>query len=338
MRLCPKCGYENTDGAALCSHCNASLPSVDAPKTEPSKESGGKLQMVDIKTIEAETKLAEECMGKGDLDLAGLVLRNASALNVLTEQANLDARSQYIANLQKRLETLQASARRTCVACGGTGKRAGGSAGAAGASAPCVRCSGMGQMKGAGKPSERKSRIAKAIEAFKDLEQGRSYLSEGNVWVPRDVSERLTIPQRALLRRAAPVPCSNCLGLGVLDCTICRGLGESKCTVTGCVGGKVVVEEYDSLTRGKLKKVFECRTCGGKGSILCAECHGSGAATCAACSGSGQRATCPDCDGQGYGNCKRCKGTGSVTGGKCPDCRGETVSLCATCRGDGRKR
>ena len=55
-----------------------------------------------------------------------------------------------------------------------------------------------------------------------------------------DLAAKLDVKQQALVRSACPMPCKDCMGLGVQDCGRCKGVARVKCTAEGCQNGWVI--------------------------------------------------------------------------------------------------
>ncbi len=348
--VCRKCGYESPEGSEICSHCKAKLP---ASQLKPQAEAApgdnmlasGKLKWIDSKVIEDELNLALRYLDAGDFDLANLYAKNASALEILANPAVKEGRSDKIVEIRRKSETGGMSAGRKCHLCGGTGKFVLETTGLNNkttkisvADKVCQQCNGTGKVLKPTTMDERRFKLGRAKNRFIELQQGRKFVPMGGAWVPAEFEGKFSVKQAVQVKRAVAAPCSECMGLGRMDCTKCKGLGEVKCTYSGCVNGKVEIEDEGKIVKGKDKKIVNCKMCNGNGFVPCLDCRGQGNLVCKKCSGSGERAVCVRCGGQGTIACRRCQGAGTVKDAPCQECRGDGVVECTACSGDGRKR
>lgn len=341
--VCPKCGHENKPEAAACSHCSAGLPAV---KKKAETVSGPReTRYLSAAAVESEIALAGEYFGKEDYDLADLFLKNAAALDMLTDPRSTGGHSGRIPELRKKCQTGGMSVRGSCSDCGGTGKGSMQVTSLSGetttmdvAGKSCAKCGGTGFVLRPSTMDERRYKLGRAASRFTAIQQSRKMVPVGGTWVPADIEKDLSPRQVASIKRVTAVSCATCAGLGRVDCKRCKGLGNGKCTVSQCVKGMVEVDTEGQLVKGKGKKTVKCKICGGAGRLTCADCSGKGSRVCEKCNGSGERALCVKCSGQGLLTCKRCAGTGSAKEALCGDCRGAGVVECGACNGDGRKK
>lgn len=348
--ICAKCGFENDDNRATCSHCNAPLP-AKAAATEaaaPPAPAGllpGKLGFLDPAIVEDEINEARKCLPE-KAEVAKLFLLNAQALEMLTDPARSSNRPAAIEELVKRCDQGGSLVRIKCPACAGTGLRKYITSSLRGEQnvrdtqgLPCSDCSGTGYITRRAVVSDVKYRRARALDEYRSAQQARKYVPIGAAWVPQILETQLTVRQQAQICRVTAAPCSVCSGLGRTDCPTCHGEGQIKCTNHGCVNGRVKVVKSDSRLI-KIRDADEeiCKVCGGTGRLTCEKCGGRGSLLCSACGGSGQRPPCAKCSAQGFLTCTRCNGMGQTAKGICDACGGEGLVLCPTCRGDGRKR
>lgn len=354
--LCNKCGYENEKEATVCTHCKAALspvkkdpkPSVsESPVVKGSTFSkSGKLQYLAPKVVEDEIEHARKEIANKDVEVGKLFLRNARALEYLTDPGVESTRTKVIFALVKGCESNAVVSGSTvkCPVCDGSGKTMMKVQSLTGEvsylempSRPCPKCSGKGEIVRGATVDDLKTRLGQAMKRYRDIQDSRKYVSNGGAWIPFDLEQKLTIRQSALLRKGVAAKCPACMGSGLVDCTTCKGLGIVKCPVAKCNRGMVEVFTDKAIVDTlKVLRTEKCKTCGGSGSISCGQCKGVGGTVCGKCSGSGDRPDCTKCDGKGFTSCKKCNGAGSAGDVPCTVCGGDGASLCTYCSGDGK--
>lgn len=350
--VCPKCGYENWQGGRQCEHCKAELPEVKTAGESLEQENpdcvlldNGKLQFLKPSVVEAEIQLGNLYSATGEVDVARLFLRNAAALDMLTDPASKNDRAARIVDLLKKNELGRRTAQRQCPLCNGTGKSVVRMVSLKGEVSfpeihgkPCQKCGGSGTVSGPVTVDDRKLAAGRAASGYAALQRSRKYVPEGGAWVPLAIGEKLSRRQVVLLRRAVSAPCPLCMGNGCVDCAQCKGTRDVKCTNPKCVQGTTQVEASAGLTKTKITRSEKCKVCGGKGMIACPGCNGTGSVLCKACNGTGELPLCKKCSGQGFSSCSKCNGTGTQKQVGCSTCGGEGITICSSCNGDGRKK
>jgi hypothetical protein len=353
--VCPKCGYENNSALSACTHCRGELPGVrtapPAPLPEPEsvpRRVAANLNpegYLDPRLVEREVAMAKDHFRQGNVEIGRLLLRNAAALDLLTDPHEPSKRSEEILKLLSRCDSLGASVKRRCPACAGTGKGQARLTGLDGRvdfrdvpGKACGQCKGTGSVRGTGTVSDRKFNIGRAMNRYGTIQQGKKFVPIGGTWVPGDVEEDLTIRQTVQLKRACPAPCEECLGVGRSDCEECKALARVKCGRDGCENGMVRVVNEGTLVKARVSRTEKCRECRGRAFVACGECVGRGSVLCEECGGTGERKLCPKCGGQGLASCRRCNGSGKYRDEACSTCGEQGISLCSSCSGDGRKR
>ena len=350
ITVCPKCGYENDSTRTECLHCRAALP-APTPQTKPTAVAGeqrlkdGKIEFLGGPTVEAEIAEGRQAFKDGDAELARLFLRNASALELLTDTKVENKRAADIAELLGKCDTAARAVRARCPDCNGTGKASMKATSLKGdtvsldvAGKSCAKCGGSGFVYTPGTVDEQKFALGRALNRFATRQQIRKYVAVGGAWVPPDVADKLTVRQTVRLKMAMAAPCEACAGIGRVSCRSCSGTGLIKCTNRGCEAGKVTVTEGGQLGGKKVKRLDKCPVCNGTGSVVCTRCTGTGSLVCTRCNGNGERGLCRSCGGQGFIDCRRCHGTGQYKGEPCTACHGEAVAECTNCNGDGKER
>ena len=352
MVVCPKCGFENDDSRATCVHCQAELPKKAAPL--PAGEGAvpaapglsAKLRYLDPAVVVSEIAEARGYQEK-QVGVAALFLRNAQALEMLTDPAQAGNRAAEIDRLLKATERGGGSVRIKCPACDGSGQRPYATSSLRGeqtvhtvAGLPCTECEGSGFVTRRATMEDVRYRRARAADDYRMAQQARKFVPVGEAWVPQDLETKLAVRQQATIRRITAAPCPTCAGLGRLDCPPCHGDGRVKCKKCAGAGKIKVAAKKDRIIKLHESDSQEqkCAVCAGTGFVTCDPCGGRGTVLCAKCGGNGQRAMCTRCGGQGFATCAKCNGTGQSKTGFCDECGGEGVELCAACRGDGRKR
>jgi hypothetical protein len=339
--VCRECGYENARGAAACRHCRAALPVTAEPRVPSASD---KIEYLGAAVVQDEVEQGQKAMRERDFELARLFLRNAAALETLTDPREGGERAQHILRMLRECESMGGRVGRKCGPCGGSGKRSVSTQTLSGAtlthesSVACTQCRGTGQVLAFGSIDERKFAMGRAQEQFTRVQQSRKFIPIGNAWVPPDFQGRLTARQGASLKRATATPCEECNGLGRVQCPGCDGNGYTRCTNRRCAQGYVEERRDTRLSHSKRTVKQRCSTCGGRSIVACPGCKSEGSILCENCKGTGQRGVCAKCSGQGFADCRRCGGSGLIKTARCSDCGGEGVSFCRTCDGDGRKK
>jgi len=360
-RVCGRCGYENEEFNSECSHCSGPLPEVqgdrsddgDGERGESSEQGADNPSMMAL--VDGEIEAALEYARRSDMEVARLFLKNALAMNGLTEVAEGRVRGARILEHLKQCDRVEGGRLETCPVCGGSGKRmvkiqslastderssafrAEGEYRAV-AGSVCPDCSGAGQVRRARTMDERKFRLGRAKARYVEAQQARRMTMEGNAWVPPAVAEVLSAADSAALRKTVASPCPACAGLGRVDCEECRASGGVPCPGRGCDDGTVEVKVGGGLTGKALVRRQKCATCQGRASVACSVCKGEGSVVCSKCGGSGARPECKKCGGGGVVACKRCDGSGERNGEACGACGRAGFAICSSCGGDGRKR
>jgi len=324
--------------------------SAPAPETAPPPQTSPgeapvKGAQVTEKIVAEELKLGKKYIQEGDLDLGRLFLKNASALDMLRPPGTDTRLSNEIQYLLSRCQAVGARVKRRCTECDGTGKRRVGIRRLRGemeylaSMVNCDRCGGKGFFTDEGQASEGKFRVARALNTYTQLQQGRRYVPVGGAWIPADLESLLTIRQTVTLKRSTALPCEECMGVGRTDCEECKGTALVKCPNRDCENGWVEDEKAGQLSKLSVIRHRErCAICRGRGKAPCEDCTGRGSIVCEECGGTGQRALCSRCGGQGMAPCRRCRGSGTYRGAKCETCGSSGSSLCSSCNGEGRKK
>ncbi|MBA4387836.1 MAG: hypothetical protein C0404_07635 [Verrucomicrobia bacterium] len=350
--LCPKCGYENERTALTCTHCQATIPAPkQQPEKKPASDSGttfqksGKLMFLSGAVAEKEIEQARKLMSEtNDADVVRMLLRNAKALDLLTDPAIENQRLKTIQALKKQCDAVVPTSLIKCPVCDGSGKTMMKVVNMKGeisfievAGRPCPKCLGKGEVSRRAPADERKARQGPALKRFKELQEGRKYIDAGSgAWIPAELDQKLTARQTALVRRAVASDCPLCLGSGLGDCSMCSGVGQVKCPHPKCHRGMVEVFTDKLIVDAKIVRTENCKVCDTKGAVSCRQCEGKGATVCSKCGGTGDRTDCTKCGGRGVVSCKKCGGSGSAGEAVCPDCAGDGNILCTGCNGDGK--
>lgn len=358
LNICPKCGYENENEVSVCTHCKNAIPGrvkAAGPSGEKSDGDVSSEDFVGAELVVDEVRKGREYFEKKQYEVARLFFRNAMALDALSTPSEDKNRSDKILSYINKSEQAGRVVERKCRRCDGTGKQPvkfqqlGNTSETKGMGKPikvsspsgreCERCSGTGVYKSMGTIDEMKFKIGQASSTYNDLQKARKYQPIGNAWVPADLAESITIKQRVLLMRTVVSPCEYCAGFGKIDCRKCKGEGRIECTASGCVKGKVPLEDDDKrIKRMQGDGSKNCPECNGHGTVVCETCKGEGTVLCTRCDGSGERPLCTKCSGQGFAACRKCKGAGTYKGEPCANCGGDGSEMCSSCRGEGRKQ
>jgi len=357
---CPKCGYEQPEGATKCSHCGAALTPPVAATNQPVVTPPA-VRTAWANAAEAEFNKAKAAGLQGKSWLAWFYTRNALALNTLSGETKA-VREADLVKAQKQVERTLCSTEVKCPVCDGSGRRAvkvrmsdGRMQAMSSDSLLCLRCGGSGRLPAVRMSDALNHERAQAARDYTALQQDRNWVGLSGVWLPPDLASGLTLSNRVAIIQALGSPCLNCAGMGVLACTRCEGTGYLKCSNGDCVmgtvtcpdcGGSGTPKKTDRFNRGTLVTSFcntcqgtgriTCKTCRGKAFLPCPVCQGKTALVCKVCNGSGQNPECTKCHGGGLIACTHCKGTGKYRGETCPECQGQGEILCSTCQGVGR--
>ena len=347
LLVCPKCGYEVDATATICAHCGAALPPPKADAAASSALEAPHADTVSTQAMEAartDWRAALDCQVLRP-ELAWAYCENALALSRLVRRDTIamGSGSALAEGLERNRAAVKQSTR-PCAICNGTGRRTVQFQGLSGdkntqvaEGLTCTACGGSGVMRVNRTADELRVLLAQARRDFDAREQAQGRVACGRVWLPQGLADQLSVREQALIRTAAPTPCSSCQGTGVEDCGRCKGSGHVKCSNEGCDNGWIVRKELNTLTtKGNLNRREQCPLCQGTGWNPCPDCHGQGTVACKSCHGSGRSPVCQDCGGQGWSGCARCHGTGKLSdGGVCPDCHGLADRLCPKCHGEG---
>jgi hypothetical protein len=324
LRICPKCGFECPADSTKCTHCEAPL-SGKGP-AEPSRPP---------EEISSSGPSTSKFTPAGKLESLGVETVNELA-KTDPDSGRMDALKKHIQQCNK----LSAALQQECPVCaGGTKSRIKVSTmGKEGrfqdvASRICPRCNGSKFIVRPQTIAQWKEASDKAQAVFAEKEQARKFASVAGAWVPKELSGKLTVSQRAALAQVILAECPDCSGLGFVDCATCQGLGEVKCSAQGCELGQVTIESTGQMVKGKVVRTEDCPACKGTGAASCSDCKGAGKIKCKKCAGSGQAPVCKKCDGAMLVDCRKCKGTGTVKDQPCAECSGEGKMLCPACAG-----
>ena len=357
---CPKCGYEQAEGATKCSHCGAVIVAVTVI-TNPPVATPAETRTPWSGAAEGDFHLAKAAASQNRIWLAWFYARNAIALNTLAGETKAVRET----DLVKALEQLERTLRSTeikCPACDGTGRRetkikmSDGRLQTINAnSLLCLRCGGSGLLPAVRMPDVLNHQRAQVARDYEARQQDRNWTPLAGVWLPPELAAGLTLSNRVAVLHALGSACLNCAGMGILACAKCEGAGYIKCPNGDCLmgtttcpdcGGTGSPKKTDQGNRNVLISTYcktcqatgriICKTCRGKASLSCSTCQGKTALVCKACSGTGQNPECVKCRGSGLIACTHCKGTGKYRDATCPDCQGQGNALCTTCQGVGK--
>ncbi len=347
--VCPSCGREADQGAAVCGHCKAKLakPAAEraAPAAAPEPDKDAAVAALAKAAVESGAAQARELEERApEVALHGYL--NAVALMRLLPEGSLGPGfgEALLAGRGRAMQAL-ARGRDRCRRCGGTGRyqvnlgKVDGKSGVKTASGvACPDCKGTGGHAGYREVGKIKAAIAQGREGFERSRMVAGEVRVGRAFMPAALEALLSNRQRALVMSGAPVPCSACQLTGRQPCRACRGTGWVKCDYEGCRQG-VLQEARRTGARPerRLNQEMEriCPRCDGLGEVRCGVCQGSKSVVCEKCGGGGTGARCQRCTGSGLTDCAKCRGTGAVKGAPCAECKGEGVTLCTTCRGEG---
>ena len=358
LLICQRCGHENTQGVAACTHCATPFPVRDTPSqassdVEEDEAAGNGYLPQEIP--EREIAEGQKYLLERQYDVARFFFLNALALEAATDPA-IDHRQRTDAVLGMIRSAEQASSiiRKACPFCAGSGQRQiafeglrSGGTGATirsdraisvegGSSVRCTHCDGTGVVFAEGTIEERKFARNAAASAYGVYQRARRYEPLGGAWVPPNVIDTLSVRQKARVMRSIVLPCRSCGGFGRSDCRHCNGLGHRPCS--RCNGGRVpVVLARERVQRLGADRTQECDTCEGVGTLACGSCQAEGTIACKACEGSGEADLCRACTARGYVTCNRCRGSKVFRGEACAHCRAEGYLVCSSCKGRGRR-
>jgi hypothetical protein len=344
LDVCDGCGHEVTGRA--CGHCGAARVATapDPASTAARAPTDSRPASPWDKVIEEDIALARDLYRGGRPEVAYHFCRNALAINFLVEDEV--ARKARAVELVKMRDACAASGRfvnRTCPVCEGSGRGVfqpksitSNAALLIRPAGTCKRCGGSGRIKGRETVDETKFRRAQTLTAYREIRLGRTDVMVGSCWLPKGKDKGLNLTQRVALKRAIPLKCENCYGVGREDCSSCRGHGIEACRASGCEGGEVE-EKRAGLSKEDPTIRRPCGICRGTGEEACERCSGSGSKLCGDCGGGGEAKLCKRCEGRGLSNCRKCGGSGVYRDGDCSYCEGG-VAECSSCNGSGRRR
>jgi hypothetical protein len=353
--ICPRCSYEQPEGAVTCNHCGTALPRPPAPSPAPTATPP--TPTVWLATADDNWRKASDAAEQGKLWLAWFYARNAHTLNRMVEATN-STRNVRLVGLLRTLEKHLRPATQPCPLCVGSGKRpryvkmSNGSLQLIPNAKTCPRCNGARTLPARTRADTLVHNRAQAKRDYDALQQDRGWISVEDVWLSPELAANLPLPVRAQLLHIMGSPCLNCAGMGLHACTKCDGAGWIKCTRTDCVAGAMPCADCDGTGKAVTGKPSAkhgaycrtcsslghvlCKTCKGNASLICPTCGGREELVCKTCNGAGQNALCGTCKGDGLLTCNRCRGSGLVKNVTCADCKGLGRGVCANCKGIGR--
>lgn len=359
---CPKCGYEQVEGAEKCSHCNAPLPK---PPPKVVQEVVKPVKPTWALSADEDWRKASEAANQKKLWLAWFYARNAYTLNMMTEGTN-SARATKLIALQQGYEKQLRSATVTCPRCKGTGRadiRIKMSSGREqiihNDASRCKLCDGPGTLPVFVRADVLNHNRAQVKRDYDALQKDRGWDSISGVWLPEDLAREINLKERLELMRTLGSPCVDCAGMGAAACTKCDGAGWIKCSNMTCESGTMPCSDCNGTGKPNKKAVTAtygsgytslgsfCQTCNGTGRVTCKACKGAANLPCQACgnkaitvcktcTGNGQNPLCSRCKGDGSMPCNRCRGAGKIREAACTECGGQGQILCAGCKGVGR--
>lgn len=366
MIICPKCGYEQPENAAICSHCGAALPK---PPPKITTEKPITVKPTWLIAANDDRHKATDASAHQQWWLAWFYARNAYALNTMTESTN-SARAVQLTGMMENFEKQVRSSTTTCPLCRGTGHTdvhiktsSGRDQVMHSDSKLCERCNGAGTLPVVVRADLLNHSRAQIKRDYDALQKDRGWEAVEGAWLPPDLARDLSLKERVQLLRALGSPCLDCAGMGILACTKCDGAGWIKCSNLDCVSGTMPCPDCNGTGKPNLKAAraaattttstryasmgafcqtcsgtgrIVCRICKGQASLVCQSCNGHAVLVCKTCNGNGQNPICSTCKGDGVIVCRRCQGTGKIREAVCPDCKGEGETLCSNCKGVGR--
>ena len=361
LLTCPKCGYEQTEGTAKCTHCGADLP-LPPPKvsTEPVKA----VKPTWAIAADDDWRKSTEAVTAKKLWLAWFYARNAYTLNMMTDGTN-SSRATKLTSLMESYEKKLSTSAVSCPLCKGTGHAdihikltSGRDQVMHSDSAHCKFCDGAGTLGVFVRADLLNHDRAQVKRDYDALQKDRGWVGFSGLWLPEDLTKDLSLKDRVQLMRTLGSPCLDCAGLGKLACIKCDGAGWTKCSNMECDSGYAPcpdcgatgkpTKKTSTSSSGKYTSLGSfCQTCAGSGHIICRTCKGTARLPCQACNrkaiqvcktcnGTGQNPVCTQCRGDGTMACNRCRGTGKIRTAPCTDCNGEGLVLCPNCKGVGR--
>jgi len=365
LLTCPKCGYEQVEGTAKCTHCGADLPQPP-PKlsTEPVKT----VKPTWAIAADDDWRKASAAATEKKLWLAWFYAHNAYTLNMMTE-GTTSSRAAKLVSLMEGYEKRLSTSAVTCPLCKGTGhadvhikSTSGRDMVMHSDSAQCKFCGGAGTLGIYVRADLLNHDRAQVKRDYDALQKDRGWSGLSGLWLPEDLTKDLTLKERVQLMRTLGSPCLDCAGFGRLACVKCDGAGWAKCSNAECDSGYVPCPDCGgsgkpnqkaatAANTGKTGKYTAlgsfCQTCSGTGHSLCRickgaahlacqTCNGKAIQVCKTCNGSGQNGVCSQCKGDGSMPCGHCHGSGKIRNATCTDCNGEGQVLCPTCKGVGK--
>lgn len=358
---CPKCGYEQTEGTAKCTHCGADLPK---PPPKVTQEVVKVVKPTWAIAADEDWRKSSDAAALKKLWLAWFYARNAYTLNMMTEGTN-SARAARLISLQEGYEKLLRTSTVSCPRCKGTGRAdirirlsSGREQVVHSDSSRCKLCGGASTLPVFVRADLLNHARAQIKRDYDALQKDRGWANLNGVWLPTDLMRDLTLKERVQLLRTLGSPCLDCGGMGASACTKCDGAGWTKCSNVECESGTAPcadcsgtgkpTKKSSSTVSGKYSSIGSfCQTCNGTGRITCRVCKGAAMLACQACNskavavckncnGTGQNPICSNCKGDGTISCNRCRGAGKIREIACTDCTGEGQVLCPNCKGVGR--
>lgn len=369
LLTCPKCGYEQVEGTAKCTHCGADLPK---PAPKASVEAGRVVKPTWALAADEDWHKATAAVTAQKLWLAWFYAHNAYTLNMMTDGTN-STRATQLVGLMEGYEKRLGVSSVTCPLCKGSGHADVHIKSSNGRdlvmhsdSAICKFCEGAGTLRVFVRADLLNHDRAQVKRDYDALQKDRGWAGINGLWLPQDLTKDLTLKERVQLMHTLGSPCLDCAGLGRFACIKCDGAGWTKCSNTDCDSGYVpcpdcggsgkpnqkaaVAAASGSGRAGKYVSMGTfCQTCGGTGHsvcrickgaahLACPACNGKAIQVCKTCTGTGQNPICMQCRGDGALVCSHCRGTGKIRDVPCTDCAGEGQILCPMCKGIGRVR
>lgn len=369
LLTCPKCGYEQVEGTAKCTHCGADLP-LPSPKVV--SEAVRVVKPTWAIAADEDWHKSSQAVTAQKLWLAWFYAHNAYTVNMMTDGTNSTRAAQLVGLMEGYEKRLSVSAV-ACPLCKGTGHADVHIKSSNGRdlvmhsdSAICKFCEGAGTLRVFVRADLLNHDRAQVKRDYDALQKDRGWVGINGLWLPQELTKDLTLKERVQLMHTLGSPCLDCAGLGRLACIKCDGAGWTKCSNTDCDAGYVPCPDCGGSGKPNQKAAAAaasgsgrsgkyvsmgtfCQTCGGTGHSLCRickgaahlacpTCNGKAIQVCKTCNGTGQNPVCTQCRGDGALVCSRCRGAGKIRDVPCPDCAGEGQILCSICKGIGRVR
>ncbi len=349
--ICPACGREVDEGAAVCGHCKKKLPKAAAEQAKPpaavEPDKDAVLAKLAAAAVESSAVQARELEERSPEVALHYYLNAMALMRLLPEGTLRPGVGEALLAGRVRVMRFLARGRDQCRRCGGTGRyqvnlgKVDGKSGVRSASGvACPDCKGLGSHAGFREVDKLKTAILQGRDEFERSRMVAGEVRVGRAFMPAALEAMLSNRQRALVMTGMPVPCPACQLTARQSCRACRGTGWVKCDYPGCRQGVLQKERMTGARperRLNEEQNRRCPKCNGLGEIKCAVCQGSKGVACDKCGGSGLAARCQRCMGSGLMTCTKCRGTGAVKGVLCAECKGEGVILCTTCRGEGAR-